>query len=42
MLFLLAWLVIVREPTDTVAVGTLLGSLLILLGFEAGIRWPPK
>ena len=42
LLFLLVWLVVVREPTDTVAVGTILGSLLILLGFEAGLRWPPR
>jgi hypothetical protein len=31
--------VVVSDP-DPATVGTLIGALLILLGFEAGIRWP--
>ena len=40
-LVLIAWLVVVEDgPNDTGAIGTLVGSLLVLLGFEAGVRWP--
>jgi hypothetical protein len=42
ILALLAWIVVVEPgPNDTGAIGTLLGSLLILLGFEALVRFPP-
>ena len=41
ILFLLVWIVVVEEgPNDTGAVGTLVGALLVLLGFEAGLRLP--
>ena len=41
ILVLIAWLVVVEDgPNDTGAIGTLVGSLLVLLGFEAGVRWP--
>jgi len=32
---------VVASP-DVATVGTLLGALLILLGFEAGLRWPGR
>jgi hypothetical protein len=36
--------VIVGEtgPNDVATTGTLGGMLLVLLGFEALVRWPPK
>jgi len=41
VLFLLVWIVVVEDgPNDLAAVGTLLGALLVLLGFEAGLRIP--
>jgi len=41
ILLLLAWLIVVEDgPNDLAAVGTLLGGLLVLLGFEAGLRLP--
>lgn len=39
--FLLFWSIVVESgPTDIATVGTLIGALLVLLGFEAGLRWP--
>ena len=41
ILALLAYVIINRNaPTDLGVVGTLVGALLVALGFEAGIRWP--
>ena len=41
VLVLLAWLVIFEPgPNDLGAVGTLVGAMLVILGFEAGLRWP--
>ena len=38
---LLVWVVVVEAgPNDLGAMGTLLGSLLVLLGFEALLRLP--
>ena len=38
---LLAWVVVFEEgPNDLGAMGTLIGALLVLLGFEALIRLP--
>ncbi|HEY3546885.1 MAG TPA: hypothetical protein VGK17_12480 [Propionicimonas sp.] len=43
ILALLVWLVAFEPgPTDTGAVGTLAGALLVILGFEALIRLPGK
>lgn len=41
VLTLIAWLV-VFEPgsNDLATIGTLIGALLVILGFEAGLRWP--
>ena len=42
LLALLFWLVVLEDgPNDLAAIGTLVGALLVLLGFEAGIRIPP-
>lgn len=39
--FLLFWVIVVEGgPHDIATVGTLIGALLVLLGFEAGVRWP--
>ena len=41
ILALLVWLVAVEDgPTDTGAVGTLAGAMLVILGFEALVRLP--
>lgn len=41
MLGLLVWLVIFEGgPTDTGAVGTLVGAMLVILGFEGLLRGP--
>ena len=38
---LLVWVVAVEEgPNDLGAIGTIGGMLLVLLGFEAILRWP--
>lgn len=37
---LLAWLVIADSPRDTTVIATLMGGLLVLLGYEAGLRLP--
>jgi hypothetical protein len=43
ILVLLAWLVVFEDgPNDTGAIGTLIGALLVILGFEALIRLPGK
>ena len=43
ILTLLVWVVMAENgPNDTGAIGTLGGMLLVLLGFEALVRWPPK
>lgn len=39
---LLAFVIIDPAPNDPATVGTLAGMLLVVLGFEAGIRWPTK
>jgi hypothetical protein len=40
---LLVWVVVVEAgPNDLGATGTLGGMLLVLLGFEALVRWPPQ
>ena len=42
LLFLLGWLVVVEDgPNDIATIGTTLGALLVLLGYEAGLRLPP-
>lgn len=40
VLGLVAWLVIVEPSNDTGAIGTLVGALLVLLGFETLMRGP--
>lgn len=42
ILGLLAFVVLDPAPNDLGTLGTLTGALLVLLGFEAGVRWPPK
>jgi hypothetical protein len=43
ILALLVWVVVGETgPNDLGATGTLGGMLLVLLGFEALLRWPPK
>jgi predicted phosphohydrolase len=40
---LLVWVVVVEEgPNDLGAIGSLLGAMMVLLGFAALIQWPPK
>jgi len=37
---LLVWLVVIEDgPNDLPTIGTVLGAMLVALGFEAGIRW---
>jgi hypothetical protein len=37
---LLVWVVVVEDgPNDLAAIGTLLGSLMVLLGFGALVKW---
>lgn len=40
VLGLLVWLVIVEPANDTGAIGTMIGALLVLLGFETLMRGP--
>lgn len=40
ILVLLAIVVLDGQPNDPATVGSLVGALLIVLGFEAGVRWP--
>lgn len=40
LLGLLVYVVIGPSTTDVTTLGTLLGALLVDLGFEVGIRWP--
>jgi len=40
VLGLLVWLVIVEPDNDTGAIGTMIGALLVLLGFETLMRGP--
>lgn len=41
LLALLAWVIVGdNTPGDIGTLGTLVGALLVTLGFEAGIRWP--
>lgn len=42
ILGLLAFVVVDGQPNDPATLGTLVGALLIVLGFEAGVRWPPS
>lgn len=42
VVFLIAWVIVAEDETNVAALGTLVGALLVLLGFEAGIRWPGK
>jgi predicted phosphohydrolase len=40
---LLVWVVVVEEgPNDLGAIGSLLGAMMVLLGFAALIQWPPR
>jgi len=40
---LLVWVVVGEPgPNDVATTGTLGGMLLVLLGFEALVRWPPR
>jgi hypothetical protein len=39
---LLVWVVVVEEgPNDLGAIGSLLGALMVLLGFTVLLKWPP-
>jgi hypothetical protein len=40
VLGLLVWLVVVEPANDTGAIGTLIGALLVILGFETLMRGP--
>jgi hypothetical protein len=40
MLILLTYVVVDGQPDNPATVGTLIGALLVDLGFELGIRWP--
>lgn len=40
LLALLVWLVIFEPSNDTGAIGTLVGAIMILLGFEGLLRGP--
>ena len=43
LLILLILLVVVEDgPNDIAAIGTTMGGLLVLLGYEAGLRRGPK
>ena len=43
ILALLVWVIVAEQgPNDLGAIGTMGGMLLVLLGFEALLRWPPK
>ncbi len=39
---LLVWVIVTEKGAthDIATIGTLVGALLVLLGFEAGVRWP--
>jgi uncharacterized membrane protein YccC len=40
---LMVWVVVAETgPNDVATIGTLCGSLLVLLGVEALTRWPPR
>lgn len=40
---LLVWVIVAEPgPNDIAATGTIGGMLLVLLGFEALTRWPPR
>ena len=40
---LLVWVIVAEPgPNDIATTGTLGGMLLVLLGFEALVRWPPR
>lgn len=40
ILVLLAIVVLDGSPNDVATLGTLVGALLVILGFEVGINWP--
>ena len=40
ILALLAIVVLDGAPDDTATLGSLVGALLVILGFEVGINWP--
>ena len=39
MMGLLTYVIVDGQANDPTTLGTLAGSLLVVLGFEAGIRW---
>lgn len=42
ILALLGYTVVSAPESATVTIGTLVGALLVVLGFEVGLRWPDR
>ena len=40
LLVLLAYVILDGQPDNLGTVGTIVGALLVDLGFEVGVRWP--